>query len=418
MAIELLGGQGGGNRGVGNGGGSAAAAAKSPNSKKKTSGAKNSPLANGAKSPPTLLEAVSHLLRTQTTGPSMRLSSLISTLYEMDDSFKEEIKQAGGAKTWLSIHSNEFYLDTDCAPGHESVTLNTPLPPPPSRGGAGAGGAGGAGGLYSPPESPQHGKLTSDDEHISPLPPPVPIPASVNSSLRSTLRDRLTMRNNGNGSDDDMPLDEPSPTRTPGRRRNRGLLAGALEEDDDNSAKEKSARATMAAHAAADAADDDAAMANALLGAVTSGDGDPLLIEKKIRAVQKKLRRVQTIEQGSGSDLDSGQQVLLASKPRLQALLAQLLEQWAVLEPALLEQQQKSNEAIANSECAICLEEYSADSPGIRTSCCGYHFHNSCLQQCIESTGHCPICSAPKNLCKVVQQRRPGAAAAAAAAIS
>jgi hypothetical protein len=226
------------------------------------------------------------------------------------------------------------------------------------------------------------------------------------------------MRNNGNGSDDDMPLDEPSPTRTPGRRRNRGLLAGALEEDDDNSAKEKSARATMAAHAAADAADDDAAMANALLGAVTSGDGDPLLIEKKIRAVQKKLRRVQTIEQGSGSDLDSGQQVLLASKPRLQALLAQLLEQWAVLEPALLEQQQKSNEAIANSECAICLEEYSADSPGIRTSCCGYHFHNSCLQQCIESTGHCPICSAPKNLCKVVQQRRPGAAAAAAAAIS
>ena len=58
------------------------------------------------------------------------------------------------------------------------------------------------------------------------------------------------MRNNGNGSDDDMPLDEPSPTRTPGRRRNRGLLAGALEEDDDNSAKEKSARATMADFAA------------------------------------------------------------------------------------------------------------------------------------------------------------------------
>lgn len=76
-----------------------------------------------------------------------------------------------------------------------------------------------------------------------------------------------------------------------------------------------------------------------------------------------------------------------------------------MLEPALLEQQEQRMLAIANSECAICLEEYSADTPGIRTSCCGYHFHNSCLQQCIDSTGHCPICSAPKGSCKVVQQR-------------
>ena len=35
----------------------------------------------------------------------------------------------------------------------------------------------------------------------------------------------------------------------------------------------------------------------------------------------------------------------------------------------------------------------------------GYHFHHRCLQQCIDSTGHCPICSAPKGSCKVVQQR-------------
>ena len=105
-------------------------------------------------------------------------------------------------------------------------------------------------------------------------------------------------------------------------------------------------------------------------------------------------------------------QVLLASKPRLQALLAQLLQQWAVLEPALLEQQQQKMLAIADSECAICLEPYSEDQPGIRTSCCGYHFHHSCLQSCIDSTGHCPICSAPKGSCKVVQQRRPNAAVA------
>ena len=147
---------------------------------------------------------------------------------------------------------------------------------------------------------------------------------------------------------------------------------------------------------------------------VGGGDtADPLLIEKKIRAVQKKLRRVQTIEQGlAGKDpsaddttLDMGQQALLSSKPRLQAQLSHLLEQWAVLEPAILEHEQQQMAAIANAECAICLEEYDESTPGIRTSCCGYHFHNSCLQQCIESTGHCPICSAPKGQCKVVQQR-------------
>ena len=79
------------------------------------------------------------------------------------------------------------------------------------------------------------------------------------------------------------------------------------------------------------------------------------MIEKKIRAVQKKLRRVQTIEsEKSSTTIDSAQQVLLASKPRLQALLAGLLQQWAVLEPALLEQQAQKMLAIANAECAIC----------------------------------------------------------------
>merc|ERR1712118_543868 len=109
-----------------------------------------------------------------------------------------------------------------------------------------------------------------------------------------------------------------------------------------------------------------------------------------------------------GTALDSGQQVLLASKPRLQALLRQLLQQWAVLEPAFLEQQQLKMAAIADSECAICLDEYSPDTPGIRTSCCGYHFHHSCLSDCLESTGSCPICSASKSSCRVVQQRRAG----------
>ena len=53
--------------------------------------------------------------------------------------------------------------------------------------------------------------------------------------------------------------------------------------------------------------------------------------------------------------------------------------------------------AIADLECAICLEEYSADNPGIRTSCCGYHFHHSCLSNCLETNGACPICAAPRS---------------------
>ena len=131
-------GAGGGSAGAGGG---SAGGVRSPSAKKKGAGAKAaSPMANGKQ---TLGDAVGHVLRTQTTGPSMRLSSLVSALYELDEGFKEEFRQAGGAKTWLSIHDDEFILDADCAPGHESVTLRTPLPPPPTTGGSGGGGAGG-----------------------------------------------------------------------------------------------------------------------------------------------------------------------------------------------------------------------------------------------------------------------------------
>jgi len=152
---------------------------------------------------------------------------------------------------------------------------------------------------------------------------------------------------------------------------------------------------------------DDLAAAALLNAGSEENTSDPLLIEKKIRAVQKKLRRVQVIEDliSQGTALDHGQQALLSSKTRLQAQLHHLLQQWAVLEPVLLEQQEQRMLAIANSECAICLEEYDASTPGIRTSCCGYHFHRSCLQQCLDTAGVCPICSAGKGLCKVVEQR-------------
>ena len=174
---------------------------------------------------------------------------------------------------------------------------------------------------------------------------------------------------------------------------------------------------TRSGRSAADTADDVAAAA--LLGFSSEETiSDPVLVEKKIRALQKKMRRVQGIEEQaeSGSALDHGQQMLLSSKPRLQSSLSHLLQQWATLEPILLEQQEQRLLAIADSECAVCLEEYSSKAPAIRTSCCGYHFHRTCLLQCLESKGHCPICSTDKASCKVVEQRRQTAAPAAATA--
>ena len=170
------------------------------------------------------------------------------------------------------------------------------------------------------------------------------------------------------------------------------------------------------ARSAADTADDVAAAA--LLGFSSEETiSDPVLVERKIRALQKKMRRVQGIEvqAGSGAALDSGQLLLLSSKLRLQSSLSHLLQQWATLEPILLEQQEQRLLAIADSECAVCLEEYSSKTPAIRTSCCGYHFHRRCLQQCLDSKGHCPICSTAKASCKVVEQRRQTVAPAAAA---
>jgi len=144
-----------------------------------------------------------------------------------------------------------------------------------------------------------------------------------------------------------------------------------------------------------------------------AAEADPITIEKKIRAIQKKLRRVQEMEERNTQalPLDAGQIELLRSKPKLQRSLQLLLEQWAVLEPKIIQQQAQRMAALANSECAVCLDEYSADAQAIRTSCCGYHFHKSCLQQCIDSKGHCPICFADKVQCRVVEQRVRSAAA-------
>jgi|LauGreDrversion4_1035100.scaffolds.fasta_scaffold08276_2 hypothetical protein len=393
---------------------------KSPGKKAKGSSKVASPQADQHASPKSLLEAAGYVLRTQTNGPSMRLSLLVSALYELSASFREEIKKAGGPKTWLSEHADEFFLDTNCAPGHESVTLCAPLPPPPAAAARRAAATLNAHGDAdtddaSLDEVSQHREHDAyhlngngsaqgfeeheatarahENEHMHAMRGPIRVPPRVPNALHPA---NTRLYHHAMEGSEDEPLSPPRP-----------LLR------DDELPEAQSCSLSWSGpngRAAADAADE--AAAAALLGSASEeATKDPLLIEKKIRAVQKKLRRVQTIEQqqlqvgSEGSALDDGQQVLLASKPRLQAQLTTLLQQWAVLEPALLERQEQQLLAIRDSECAICLEEYSLEHQGIRTSCCGYHFHNKCLQQCIEKNGHCPICSAPRGMCKVVQQR-------------
>lgn len=353
-----------------------------------------------------LREAAMHVLSGQADA-SMRLSSLISALYDRSATYKELIKQSGGAKTWLSEQPDAFVVDFNCVPGHESVSLRSAvessklelgkvdaldvadgdgLPAAAQRSGrvdarggaSGAGGAGFTGETKAPPASPN-----------------CALPASPNSHSHANScghkQDKSTVGDHGTN----VARDAPDETR--------GWVPHDL--------VSLGSRVTSGGRVAP--RDDDDVAAAALLGFSSEEViSDPVLVEKKIRAVQKKLRRVQGIEEQiasaetSGGTIDAGQQMLLSSKPRLQSSLSHLLQQWATLEPMLLEQQEQRLLAIADSECAVCLEEYSVQQPAIRTSCCGYHFHRQCLQRCLASKGHCPICSTEASKAKVVEQRR------------
>tara|TARA_B110001452_G_scaffold2427_1_gene2071 strand:- start:138 stop:2777 length:2640 start_codon:yes stop_codon:yes gene_type:complete len=335
--------------------------------------------------PSQLREAAMHVLSGQADA-TMRLSSLISALYDRSAAYKELIKQRGGAKTWLSEQPDAFVVDFDCAPGHESVSLRTAvesnlrkdneLDAADSQHNS-SGGPGGPGATKTPPALPKCAMSTPRNAH-----------------------GRATSCGHNNGDEDDVGDNQGE--RDAGYEARgwvpRGLVARG---------------GRVASGGSSAPRDDDDVAAAALLGFSSEEViSDPVLVERKIRAVQKKLRRVQGIEEqvasagASGGTIDAGQQMLLSSKPRLQSSLFHLLQQWATLEPMLLEQQEQRLLAIADSECAVCLEEYSTQQPAIRTSCCGYHFHRQCLQQCLASKGHCPICSTEAAKAKVVEQRR------------
>lgn len=206
-----------------------------------------------------------------------------------------------------------------------------------------------------------HGALEDED---GPLPPPLPPPPG-----------RIVSEPVGSLAEEDLP----PPLPPPGSRSREMLL-----------------RSTLAPLARED-----------LVAIGLEGSIDAVSLEKKIRAVQKELRRVQEIEERASKclPLDAGQQALLLSKAQLQAQLEPLLNEWAMLEPVLIQRQVQRMAAIANAECAVCLVEYTRSRPAIRTSCCGYHFHRECLESCIAQNGHCPICFAKESVCKVVEQR-------------
>lgn len=245
--------------------------------------------------PSSLEEAAVQLLRAQPQGPSMRVSALVSALYERSAAFKEEIKGAGGAKLWLSEHADKFVVDTDCSPGQEAVAL-CPFPVPCLDDRVDAAGENASGNpsdesLSCKILSAPNGRVPNGDVE------------GHGSSRKS--EDRIMAHSDRCGEEAQIP------TRPAPRVGSTHSLALSEEADyADGGYSSFPFSWSVSERASMDAADD--AAAAALLGAsLDESSNDPVLIEKKIRAVQKKLRRVHSIEElaGQGSSLDNGQQV-------------------------------------------------------------------------------------------------------------
>ena len=226
----------------------------------------------------------------------MRISSLVSALYEVSVAYKDEIKNAGGAKLWLSDHSDSFVVHTDCMPGQESVALRRCMA------------------VAVPSDE-------GDDSRDGPMQRALGggVPASgalaATGTILTSLESDLTHgadapASHSDGSDD---AEAAIPVRGVSMRSPSLTL---LDDADFHDGDSYPFSWNGSERVSADAADDVAAAA--LLGAASEeSTNDPILIEKKIRAVQKKLRRVQVIEElvAQGTSLDSGQQVKTSFQP-------------------------------------------------------------------------------------------------------
>ena len=145
-----------------------------------------------------------YLLLVTGTPMPMRISSLISSLYDRSSSFKEAIRHAGGAKTWLSSLGDPFVVNLDCPSGHESIMLKldkpvpavAPAPPPPApeaeEGVAGVGVGDGDG--------------DEDDEGLPAGLPPPPARVPFGGGVAATAGHA-----HGHDDDDDLPRGLPPP---------------------------------------------------------------------------------------------------------------------------------------------------------------------------------------------------------------
>jgi hypothetical protein len=325
----------------------------------------------------------------------VRLSVLNSALYESSAAYKDALKGAGGLRAWLEKHPEAFELSWGGPSGQNQVKLRPlvprdglppPLPPPGARSRAADAVSAQAAenlareaaaraleeeGLPPPLPPPRRGSsmhtLPQDDPGLEGLPPPLPPPAAA--AGFGGFGGSVGGSGTGFGGllgglgvatqEQCQPVPLVRSSSSSGRFGAIGSTARAGLANPDAH--------TPTCNASFDsllAEDEDASLA---------ADADPIAIEKKIRGIQKKLRRVQEMEERTSNalPLDAGQQELLRSKPKLQRSLQLLLEQWAVLEPKMILQQAQRMAALANSECAVCLDEYSADAQAIRTSCCG-----------------------------------------------
>ncbi len=249
--------------------------------------------------PASLIDAAVAILSSHTP-PSLRISALISALYEKSAGYKEEVRHAGGAQKWLAEHAEAFELSKDDTvrlrkPAHQ-IAISPPSPASPAPLPAG----------LPPPRTPVSSrtaggvKLSShglggdsdsdgDSAHNSPSRPKIrrgasegtPSPAAPNTAPPGSANFGAGSANYGLNSPSGLPMA-------------RSLSCEAFGADDGDHAVPPPPR--RLAHLPPRHFYCATVTPTRIYCAGLTGEISPLQIEKKIRAVQKKLRRVQMID--------------------------------------------------------------------------------------------------------------------------